>query len=46
MTKISSTLRAVELTQESVEREKEMILNQIPAAYHQYWKVFSEQASY
>ena len=46
MTKISSTLRAVELTQESVEREKEMILNQIPAAYNQYWKVFSEQASY
>ena len=45
-TKISSTLRVVDLTQESVEREKETILNQIPAAYHQYWKVFSEQASY
>ena len=45
-TKISSTLHAVELTHESVEKEKEMILNQIPTAYHQYWKVFSEQASY
>ena len=45
-TKIASRLQAVELTQESGEEEKKAILNQIPAAYHQYWEVFSEWASY
>ena len=45
-TRIASTLRAAELTQESAEEEKKTILKQIPAAYHQYWEVFSEQASY
>ena len=41
-----STLHAMELTQEAVEEEKKAILTQIPAAYHQYWEVFSERASY
>ena len=45
-TRIASTLRATELTQESAEEEKKTILKQIPAAYHQYWEVFSKQASY
>ena len=45
-TKIASTLRAVETTQESMEVERKTILEQIPAVYHQYWEVFSEQASY
>ena len=45
-TKLRSILRAAETTQESAELEKETILKQIPAAYHQYWEVFSEQASY
>ena len=41
-TKLVSALRAVETTQESAETEKKAILEQIPAAYHQYWEVFSE----
>ena len=45
-TKLATTLRAVETTQESAETEKKAILKQIPAAYHQYWEVFSERASY
>ena len=45
-TKLVSTLRTVETTQKSAELEKKAILEQIPAAYHQYWEVFSEQASY
>ena len=45
-TRVASTLRAVETTQEAVEIEKKVILEQIPTAYHQYWEVFSEQASY
>ena len=44
--KIITTLRTTDLTRESEETEKKVILNQIPAAYHQYWEVFSEQASY
>ena len=31
---------------ESDETEKKAILEQIPTAYHQYWEVFSERASY
>ena len=45
-TKVTSSLRTMELTQESMEEEKRAILNQIPAAYHQYWEVFSEWVSY
>ena len=45
-TKLTSTLRAAETTQAPMELEKKTILEQIPAAYHQYWEVFSEQASY
>ena len=45
-TKLATTLRAVETTQEAAETEKKAILEQIPAAYHQYWEVFSERASY
>ena len=45
-TKLVSTLRAGEVIQESAELEKGAILEQIPAAYHQYWEVFSERASY
>ena len=33
-TKITSSLQATELTQESTEEEKKAILNQIPAVYH------------
>ena len=44
--KIATTLRIADITLESVETEKKVILDQIPAAYHQYWEVFSEQASY
>ena len=45
-TKVASLLRATQITQESMEEEKMAILNQIPTAYHQYWEVFSERASY
>ena len=45
-TKIATMLWAVETTQESAEEEKKAILGQIPAAYHQYWEVFSKRASY
>ena len=45
-TKIDTTLRAVELTQESGEEEKKAIMSQIPSAYHWYWEVFSKWASY
>ena len=45
-TKITMSLQAMEITQESMEEEKKAILNQILPAYHQYWEVFSEQASY
>ena len=41
-TKIATKLQAAEITQESAEKEKKAILEQIPAAYHQYWEVFSE----
>ena len=44
--KIATTLRTVNMTLESDETEKKNILGQIPAAYHQYWEVFSERASY
>ena len=45
-TKIATKLWATEITQEMAEEEKKAILEQIPAAYHQYWEVFSERASY
>ena len=45
-TKIATTLRTADVTPESAETEKKAILDQIPAAYQQYWEVFSEQASY
>ena len=45
-TKLTSSLRAVELTAESTEEERKTIQSQIPAAYHQYWEVFSERVSY
>ena len=44
--KIATTLRTADIIPESDETEKKIILNQIPAAYHQYWEVFSERASY
>ena len=40
------TLRAVDLTKEAMEEERKTIQNQIPEAYHKYWEVFSERASY
>ena len=39
-------MRTVDITSDSAETEKKVILDQIPAAYHQYWEVFSERASY
>ena len=45
-TKIAASLRATQITQESMEEEKKAILNQIPVAYHQYWEVFSKRVSY
>ena len=44
-TKATTTLRAVELKPEEVE-DRKSIQSQIPKAYHKYWEVFSEQASY
>ena len=44
--KVSMTLRAVDLTKEAMEEERKTIQNQIPEAYHKYWEVFSERASY
>ena len=44
--KVATTLRATDTIMEPDETEKNAILKQIPAAYHQYWEVFSEQASY
>ena len=44
--KLATRLRAVELTKDAVEEERETIQKQIPAVYHQYWEVFSEWASY
>ena len=44
--KLITKLRAVELTKGVMEEERVAIQQQIPAAYHQYWEVFSEQASY
>ena len=32
----------MELTKEVTEEERKMIQSQIPAAYHQYWEVFSK----
>ena len=45
-TKVTSSLQTVKLTKEATEEERKVIQDQIPAAYHQYWEVFSEQASY
>ena len=45
-TKIATTLRTADVTSELAETEKKAILDQIPAAYQQYWEVFSERASY
>ena len=45
-TKIATILRTADVTSESAKTEKESILDQIPTTYHQYWEVFSEQASY
>ena len=45
-TKVATTLWTAEGTSETAETEKKVILDQIPAAYHQYWEVFSERASY
>ena len=45
-TKVATTLQTAEGTSEMAETEKKVILDQIPAAYHQYWEVFSERASY
>ena len=45
-TKVTSSLRAMDLPKEATEEERKMIQSQIPAEYHQYWEVFSEQASY
>ena len=45
-TKITPSLWAMELTKEVTEEERKMIQSQIPAAYHQYWEVFSKWVSY
>ena len=44
--KLTTKLQAVELTEDIVKKERKTIQEQIPAMYHQYWEVFSEQASY
>ena len=45
-TKLATKLRAIELTKDDMEKERKTIQEQIPTAYHQYWEVFSEKASY
>ena len=45
-TKIATTLRVAGISTEPDDSEKKTIMDQIPAAYHQYWEVFSERASY
>ena len=45
-TKITSSLQAVELSKGATNEERRLIQSQILATYHQYWEVFSKQASY
>ena len=45
-TKIATALRTADVISEPAKTDKKAILDQIPAVYHQYWEVFSEQASY
>ena len=44
--KLVTKLRAVELTEDDMDQERKTIQGQLPTAYHQYWEVFSEKASY
>ena len=45
-TKLATSLRAVTLTEADKEEDRKSVQAQIPEAYHKYWEVFSERASY
>ena len=45
-TKLATSLRAVTLTEADREEDRKTVQAQIPEAYHKYWEVFSEWASY
>ena len=45
-TKLVTSLRVTTLTETDKEEDRKAIQSQIPEAYHKYWEVFSEQASY
>ena len=45
-TKLVTSLQAVTLTEADREEDKKSVQAQIPEAYHKYWEVFSERASY
>ena len=45
-TKLATSLRAITLTEADQEEDRKSVQAQIPEAYHKYWEVFSEQASY
>ena len=45
-TKLATSLRAVTLTDADKEEDRKSVQVQIPEAYHKYWEVFSERASY
>ena len=45
-TKLATSLRVVTLTETDKEEDRKSVQAQIPEAYHKYWEVFSERASY
>ena len=45
-TKLATSLQATVLTKTDEEEDRKAVQSQIPEAYHKYWEVFSEQASY
>ena len=45
-TKLATTLRVTTLTETENEEDRKAVQAQIPEAYHKYWEVFSEWASY
>ena len=44
--KLATSLRTITLTEADKEEDRKSVQAQIPEAYHKYWEVFSERASY
>ena len=45
-TKLATSLQVRALTEADKEEDRKSVQAQIPEAYHKYWEVFSERASY